>query len=102
MLKGFLDRLLMPGVAFDLSDPAHAKPMLLNIRRIVGIVTYGRPRYMAFWMGDPPRRTITRYLRWFTGGKARADYHALYHLNVATPAQRTAFIGKVQRAMRAL
>ncbi len=102
MLKGFLDRLLLPGVAFDLSDPAHAKPTLRNIRRIVGIVTYGRPRYMAFWMGDPPRKIVTRYLPWFTGGTAHSDYHALYHLNVATQAQRVAFIEKVGGAMRRL
>ena len=84
MLKGFCDRLMMPGVAFDLSDPAHVKPSLVNLRRIVGVVTYGRPWYMAKWMGDPPRKTVMRYLRWFTGGRARAEYHALYHMNVAT------------------
>jgi NAD(P)H dehydrogenase (quinone) len=28
MLKGFCDRLLMPGVAFDISDRAHVKPAL--------------------------------------------------------------------------
>ncbi len=33
MLKGFCDRLLMPGVAFDISDPAEVKPMLGNIRK---------------------------------------------------------------------
>ncbi len=102
MLKGFFDRMIMPGVAFDIGDPARVKPMLRNIRRIVGIVTYGRPRYMALWMGDPPRRIVKRYLRWFTGGKARADYYALYHLNVATDAQRSAFIDKVDRGLRAL
>jgi NAD(P)H dehydrogenase (quinone) len=100
MLKGFCDRLLMPGVAFDLSDPAKVKPLLTHWRKIAGVVTYGRPWHMAKWMGDPPRKMVTRYLRWMTGGKARAEYHALYHMNVATEAQRKAFIAKVGAAMR--
>jgi len=99
MLKGFFDRMFLPGVAFDISDPARVRPMLGNINHIIGIVTYGRPRYMALWMSDPPRKIVKRYLRWFTGGKARVDYHALYHLNVATESQRLAFIGRVERAL---
>jgi len=100
MLKGFCDRLLMPGVAFDISDPANVKPILGNIRKIVGIVTYGRPWYMAKWMGDPPRKMVTRYLRWFTARQASVDYLALYHLNVATEARRSAFITRVERRLR--
>jgi len=99
MLKGFFDRLFMPGVAFDLSDPAHVKPMLGNIRKIAGIVTYGRPRLMALWMGDPPRKIVTRYVRWFAAKSAKAEYHALYHLNVASLAQREAFVRRVRSAM---
>ena len=76
--------------------------MLRNIKRIVCIVTYGRPRYMALWMCDPPRNVVKRYVRWFTGGQARVDYHALYHLNVATDAQRGAFMERVAEAMRRL
>jgi putative NADPH-quinone reductase len=102
MLKGFFDRMIMPGVAFDLSDPAHVKPMLGNIKRIVGIVTYGRPRYMALWMSDPPRKIVRRYVRWFTGGKARTTYHALYHLNMASEARRMGFIDKIDKVMRRL
>jgi NAD(P)H dehydrogenase (quinone) len=102
LLKGYFDRMILPGVAFDLSDPTDVKPMLANLTRIVGIVTYGRPRHMALWMGDPPRKMVKRYLRWFTGGRARVDYHALYHLNVATDAQRIAFLERVQLALRRL
>ncbi len=43
MLKGYFDRMLMPGVGVRSVDPAHAKPMLGNLRRIAGITTYGRP-----------------------------------------------------------
>ena len=99
MLKGFCDRLLMPGVAFDISDPSNVKPMLKNLRKIVGVVTYGRPWHMAKWMGDPPKKMVTRYLRWFSGGRARAEYFALYHMNVATEAKRKAFIARVAVGM---
>jgi len=99
MLKGFFDRVFMPGVAFDLTNPASVKPLLGNIRKIAGIVTYGRPRYMALWMGDPPRKIVTRYVRWFTGKRASAEYHALYHLNVASDGQRDGFKRRVRAAM---
>ncbi|MBC7378556.1 MAG: NAD(P)H-dependent oxidoreductase [Burkholderiaceae bacterium] len=99
MLKGFFDRLLMPGVAFDLSDPANVKPMLTHIRHIAAVVTYGRPRWMAWYMGDPPRRIVTRYLRRLTGNKASADFHAYYHMNVATQPKLARFMRTVGDAM---
>ena len=100
MLKGFCDRLLVPGVAFDLADPAHVKPLLTDVAKIAGIVTYGRLWHMAKWMGDPLKKMVTRYLRWFSGGRAKAEYHALYHLNVATEAQRKGFIARFGAAIR--
>ena len=99
MLKGYFDRMMMPGVAFDLSNPSRAKPLLGNLRRIAGIATYGRPRIRALAVGDPPRKMVKRYLPWFANWRARVDYYALYHMNVATDADRAAFIDKVERAM---
>lgn len=98
MLKGYFDRLFMPGVAFDLSDPANVKPMLTHIRRVSGVVTYGRPRWVAWYMGDPPRRIVTRYMRRLTGQQAKVDYHAYYHMNVATPERLARFKEQVGRS----
>ena len=101
MLKGFCDRVLVPGVAFDISDPQNVKPALTHIRRIGAVVTYGRPRWMAWWMGDPPRKVVTRYLRMLTGGRAQVEYYAQYHMNVATTAVLEGFLARVGRAFGA-
>jgi NAD(P)H dehydrogenase (quinone) len=102
MLKGYFDRLMMPGVAFDLSEPSNAKPMLTNIKTVVGVSTYGRPRWVAMYVGDPPRRTVTRYLPRLMARRCRVSYHALYHMNVASLTQRIAFLERVRGAMRDL
>ena len=102
MLKGFLDRLLMPGVGFDMTDPADVRPLLQHIRSVAGIATYGRPRWAAWYMGDPPRKLVTRYLRWFVARDARIRFHALYHMNIADAARREAFMAGIEGAMRRL
>lgn len=102
MLKGFFDRVFGPGITFDLSDPANVKPMLTHIRHVVGISTYGRDRWRAFLVGNPPKKMITRYLRWFVSRTARISYLALYHMNVATETQRKAFLDRVSAELSRL
>jgi NAD(P)H dehydrogenase (quinone) len=98
ILKGWMDRVLLPGVSFRLDDGV-AKPNLLHIKRVAGISTYGRPRWTAMVMGDPPRKAVTRYFKIITGGQARVSYHALYDMNRATEQQRSAFLARVRRDM---
>lgn len=99
MLKGFFDRVFLPGVAFDISDPARVKPMLGNVKKLAGVSTYGRPWSRALLVGDPPRKLVTRYLRWFVARSAPVRYLALYHMNVAGDAERAAFLRRVETAM---
>ena len=89
---------MMPGVAFDLSDPARARPLLGNLRRIAGISDLWPPAHPeALAVGDPPRKMVKRYLPLVCQWRARVDYYALYHMNVATDAERAAFMDKVAR-----
>jgi NAD(P)H dehydrogenase (quinone) len=98
MLKGFVDRVFVPGVAFDISDPGNVR-RVLGYRRLAGITTYGRPWTRALAVGDPPKRWVTRYLRLMGRGLVRTDYLALYHMNVADAGKRGAFLDRVERAM---
>jgi putative NADPH-quinone reductase len=102
MLKGFFDRVFGPGITFDLSVPGNPRPMLGHIRHVIGVSTYGRDRLRAFIVGDPPRKMITRYLRWFVARGARIRYLAIYHMNVADEAKRKGFIAKVAAELGAL
>jgi putative NADPH-quinone reductase len=102
MLKGYFDRIFGPGITFDLSVPGKPRPMLQHIRHVIGISTYGRDRLRAFFVGDPPRKMITRYLRWFVAPGARIRYLALYHMNIASEGQRKSFITRVSRELEML
>ncbi|NGM18616.1 NAD(P)H-dependent oxidoreductase [Roseomonas stagni] len=98
ILKGWMDRVMLPGVSFKLEDGV-ASPNLLHIRKVAGISTYGRPRWTAMMMGDPPRKIVTRYFRIVSAGRASVQYHALYDMNRATEHQRATFLAKVRREM---
>jgi len=98
ILKGFFDRVLLPGVSFRLEEGV-ATPALTNLRRIAAITTYGRPRWTALLMGDPPRKASLRYLAMLTGFRARTEYLALHDMNRATDADRARFLARVRRRM---
>lgn len=100
ILKGWLDRVLRPGVAFAI-DGTTVTPLLRHIRRVGAVTSYGRPRWMALWMGDPPRKTVTRYVRWFCARDARVTYVAHYHMNGSTDASRRTHLARVRRALSA-
>lgn len=102
ILKGFFDRMLMPGVGFHLQR-GKAKPGLTHVRAVLGVATYGRPQWLVrLFIGDLPRRQIVRYFRWMCGfWSTRARYVPLYDMNNATQARRADFLARVEAAGRA-
>jgi NAD(P)H dehydrogenase (quinone) len=100
ILKGFLDRVFLPGVSFSLED-GRSRGALRNIRRVVMVTCYGGSHVRAVLMGDPPRKLVTRMIRGAVRPFARIRYLAHYGMNQSTEASRIAFLRRVEREMRA-
>ena len=99
ILKGFIDRVFLPGVSFKLVNGKIA-PNLWHIRRIAAVSTYGGSRFRSMIMGDAPRKAFKRTLRALVHPLARSRYLALYDMNRNDEATLTAFLERVSVEMR--
>ncbi|WP_375567839.1 NAD(P)H-dependent oxidoreductase [Ahrensia marina] len=97
ILKGFFDRVFLPGVSFKLVD-GQVRPALTNVKKYATVTTYGGTRLRAFMAGDPPRKLMTRPIRYVMNG-APMQYLALYDMNRASDQKRAAFLAHVTRHM---
>lgn len=102
ILKGWLERVMVPGVAFVFNSNGKVRPGLSNVRHIIGISTYGSPRAYVRCINDNGRRTLTRALRLNTGLRTRTAWLGLYAIDTTTAAQRSDFLDRVEQTMRSL
>lgn len=100
ILKGFLDRVFLPGVSFRLEN-GKVKPNLTHVRKLAAVTTYGGTRLRAIMAGDPPRKCVTRAV-WYVCRPERMRYLALYDMNRADQARRAAYLAHVGREMERL
>jgi len=101
ILKGFLDRVFLPGVSFRIENGL-VQPNLTHLKRLVAVTTYGAPRWRAMLMGDPPRKVVMRMLRVLVAPNARARYLALHDMNRQTQNGREAFLRRVRETVSRL
>ena len=98
MLKGWLDRAWLPGVAFDIPEGGGvARTRLRRIRLLAAVTTTALPWYALQVLGYPGQRMIKRCIRVGTAFRCRQLWLALHSIENSSLEQRQRFLAKVER-----
>jgi NAD(P)H dehydrogenase (quinone) len=97
ILKGYFDRVWLPGVAFEFG-PQAIEPLLGGIRMFGVVTTTGAPAWFTrLYMGNPSRKVLMRGLaRLLVARGAERFWLALYGMEKATAEKRVGFIERVR------
>jgi NAD(P)H dehydrogenase (quinone) len=104
MLKGYVDRVWAPGIAFAHDQAGgRIRPLLTHVK-VFGVVTsYGSPWWVTRLVaGDPGRKVLMRALKPMCGRGVRAFYLAQYDMDRAGARARAAFLARVRAKMARL
>lgn len=99
MLKGWLDRVLLPEIAFHMpkGDGDDITPGLTHIKHLQVFTTCGASRLLTAWVGAPGKRTLTKGIKLVCGRRCRTGFRAHYLMDSSTPATRALHLSKVRR-----
>jgi len=103
MLHGWLDRVWVPGVAFEIRDGGKViEPNLRNIQLVVGITSCGSPGWWMKIVGEPQKRIIMRGLRALFHKRCRKKWLTIYKMDSASPLARQKYLTRITGEMRRL
>jgi NAD(P)H dehydrogenase (quinone) len=104
MLKGWLDRVMLPGVAFLMPDAANKniRPGLGHITGLGVFTTCGASRWLTWIIGAPGKRTLTRGVGFLCAPRKRRVFAAHYLMDSSSEASRAAHLAVVARKMNRL
>lgn len=97
VLKGWLDRVMLPDVAFMMPDRDNAtiRPGLQHITRLGVFTTCGASRWLTWYVGAPGRRTLLRGVRILCARGCKTAFAAHYLMDSSTDASRAAHLARV-------
>lgn len=101
-LKGWVERVFMPTVAFSLDERNRVSPSLGNLRRIATVTTFGSPRAYTVLMNDNGSRLLRRTLRLVAVHRVRTVRLALFRMDRSTEQSRRRFVARVEKRMARL
>lgn len=100
MLKGWIDRVWVNGVAWTLPEGSdRPRPLLGNIRRITVVTTHGSSKFVNALEGETGKRIANRSLRVMCSRRCRTRWIAFYGIDAATAESRSEFIERVRRLL---
>ena len=104
ILKGWLDRVLLPDVAFLMpkNDGENIRPGLTHITRMGVFTTCGASRWLTFTVGAPGKRTLLRGLRLLCAKRCKTAFAAHYLMDSSTPQSRAKHLARVERSLTKL
>ncbi len=104
MLKGWLDRSLLPGHAFVMPDGQNRtiRPGLTHITQLGVFTTCGASRWLTLFVGAPGKRTLLRGVRLLCARRCRTAFAAHYLMDSSTPKSRAAHLDRVSASVRGL
>ncbi|MGR3515428.1 MAG: NAD(P)H-dependent oxidoreductase [Paracoccaceae bacterium] len=101
MLKGWLDRVMLPEVAFLMPSPERKTIArgLDHITRLGVFTTCGASRWLTFLVGAPGKRTLFRGVGLLCAKPLKKAFTAHYLMDGSTPESRKAHLDRVAQAM---
>lgn len=100
MLKGWLDRVWVSGVVYELPAGSNRiRPLLTNVRHLVVVTTHGSSKFVNALQGEPGKRIVSRSMRLMCHRRARTHWIALYRMDRCDDTQRAAFLDRVERRL---
>lgn len=104
MLKGWMERVWLPGVAFEV-PPGEGQRLvgrLRNIRQFVVITTSGSPHWWLLLIRNPGRRMMVNGHKMLFNKRCRTRWLQLYDMDHTTPEKRSNFLKRVEKTLKQL
>jgi NAD(P)H dehydrogenase (quinone) len=100
IVKGWLDRVVRPGAAYDrVPGTDRIRGRLRNIRRLVMVTTHGSSKIVNTIQGEPGRHAVLRDLRLLCRRRCRTTWLPFYGSDLAERSEHAVFLERVHDAM---